>query len=173
LVPSFFEPGDIPHPLAAEDRWDIPPTGLSGDQKGKGHQKKFPSLRGESPFYLVLILPRNFPSSPPQPFGIPGIWTPEGYPFVSMSGLIYCFQAPPNSGSQNFNYKKTYSVVLLALVDANYNFLYVDVGGQGRLSDAGLFDRSDLNQVIESGRLGLPRDLKLPGMPDINKVEHH
>jgi hypothetical protein len=49
----------------------------------------------------------------------------------------------------------------------------VDVGGQGRLSDAGLFDRSDLNQVIESGRLGLPRDLKLPGMPDINKVEHH
>jgi hypothetical protein len=58
-----------------------------------------------------------------------------------------------------------YSVVLLALVDANYKFLCVDVGGQGRISDAGLFNRSDLKGIIDVGQLNLPSDLQLPGMP--------
>jgi hypothetical protein len=37
-------------------------------------------------------------------------------------------QAVHNSGSL-FNYKKAFSVVLLALVDANYKFVIIDVGG--------------------------------------------
>jgi len=79
----------------------------------------------------------------------------------------YCLlQAPPNSGSTNFSYKGTYSIVLMALVDANYKFLVVDVGGQGRMSDAGLFNRSSLNQLIEAGQLNLPPDLKLPGLAE-------
>lgn len=36
-------------------------------------------------------------------------------------------QAPPNSGSEFFNYKKSFFVVLLALVDAYYKFIIVDV----------------------------------------------
>lgn len=39
-----------------------------------------------------------------------------------------------NSGS-NFNYKKTFLMVLLALVDANYKFIVVDIGSYGKNSD--------------------------------------
>jgi hypothetical protein len=35
-------------------------------------------------------------------------------------------EAPANSGPVYFNYKKTFSVILLALVDANYNFIMID-----------------------------------------------
>ena len=34
-----------------------------------------------------------------------------------------------------FNYKHSFSLVLLAVVDAAYKFIYVDVGCNGRISD--------------------------------------
>jgi hypothetical protein len=62
---------------------------------------------------------------------------------------------------------------LLALVDANYKFLAIDVGGEGRMSDAGLFNRSNLNLLIESGQLDLPDDLRLPGMTEADSRVPH
>jgi hypothetical protein len=41
-------------------------------------------------------------------------------------------QAPPNSGSQIGNYKKTFSVALLAPVDAHYSSIAIDVGAYGK-----------------------------------------
>ncbi|CAB1351273.1 unnamed protein product, partial [Coregonus sp. 'balchen'] len=43
--------------------------------------------------------------------------------------------APPCSGSQFHNYKGTYSVVLLAVVDAIYCFRIIDGGAYGKGSD--------------------------------------
>ena len=40
-------------------------------------------------------------------------------------------QAPPNSGCLYYNYKGFYFIIMLALVDANYKFMYVDVGLKG------------------------------------------
>ena len=48
-------------------------------------------------------------------------------------------QAPPQSGSQYCYYKGYYSIIMLAVVDANYKFMYVDVGSYGADSDAGIF----------------------------------
>lgn len=72
-------------------------------------------------------------------------------------------QAPPNSGSLYFNYKKTFSIVLLALVDADYNFIAVDVGAYGKNSDGGIFANSNLGKALQQGTLSLPDNAALPG----------
>jgi len=71
-------------------------------------------------------------------------------------------EAPANSGSVYFNYKKTFSVILLALVDANYNFIMIDVGSFGRSSDGGIFSHSALGKRMENGSLNIPPDSCLP-----------
>ncbi|CAN7951238.1 unnamed protein product [Ixodes pacificus] len=63
---------------------------------------------------------------------------------------------PPNSGSVYFNYKKTSSIVLFALVDADSRFLYIDVGAPGSDGDGGIWRTTPLRNAIESGTAGLP-----------------
>ncbi len=40
----------------------------------------------------------------------------------ALDGKHIVIQAPPLSGSQYFNFKKTFLITLLALVDADYHF---------------------------------------------------
>uniref|UniRef100_A0A8C5MKT5 DDE Tnp4 domain-containing protein n=1 Tax=Leptobrachium leishanense TaxID=445787 RepID=A0A8C5MKT5_9ANUR len=47
--------------------------------------------------------------------------------------------------------------------DANYSFVYVDVGSYGKDSDSTLFRNSTLWNEIESGTLHIPRAAPLPG----------
>ena len=71
-------------------------------------------------------------------------------------------QAPHNSGFLFFNYKKTFSVVLLVLVDANYKFSIIDLGGYGKSSDGGLFTRSILGKSLEANTLNIPNSKPRP-----------
>ena len=83
----------------------------------------------------------------------------------ALDGKHVVLQAPINTGSEFFNYKSTFSVVLFALVDANYNFLYVNAGGQGRISDGGIFKNCSLYKKLVQNNLNFPEPEALDGMP--------
>lgn len=75
---------------------------------------------------------------------------------AAMDGKQIKIQAPPNSGSLYFNYKKYFSIVLLALVDANYKFIVVHVAELGKNSDGGIYSRSALAKRPEKNTLNIP-----------------
>lgn len=66
--------------------------------------------------------------------------------------------APFHSGTEYYNYKSFFSIVLFALVDANYNFMFVDSGCQGRISDGSVFQDTGLCRELECGTLNFPPD---------------
>jgi hypothetical protein len=49
----------------------------------------------------------------------------------------------------------------LALVDANYKFTIIDVGGCGKSSDGGLFTRLILGKSLEANMLNIPNSKSL------------
>ena len=69
---------------------------------------------------------------------------------------------PANSGSEFYNYKGFYSIVLLAIVNYDYEFLYVDVGCQGRISDGGVYRDSSFYSALQNNSLNLPDPAALP-----------
>jgi len=81
----------------------------------------------------------------------------------SLDGKHIRIRPPPKSGSVFFNYKKTFSIVLMALVDADYRFLYVDVGCNGRVSDGGVFQGCSLQRAFAAKSLGIPEPKAVPG----------
>lgn len=74
----------------------------------------------------------------------------------SLDGKHVVLSSPINSGSEFINYKGTFSIVMMALVDANYCFSYVDIGCQGRISDGGVFRNTSLFKKLEEGELNIP-----------------
>lgn len=51
----------------------------------------------------------------------------------------------------------------MALVDSDYRFIFADIGGQGRISDGGIFQNSLLWQKIDCNTIHLPSDTPLTG----------
>jgi len=79
-----------------------------------------------------------------------------------MDGKHVVLQAPMNSGSEFFNYKSNFNMILFAVVDADYNFIFADVRCQGRISDGGVFKNCKLWKKLATNSLSLPEESNLP-----------
>ena len=80
----------------------------------------------------------------------------------AIDGKHVLIQAPPRSGSVYFNYKKTFSIVLMAVCDSKYRFTLVDIGDSGSQSDGSVFANSFLGHAIENDTLNIPKLSPLP-----------
>ena len=78
----------------------------------------------------------------------------------------------PHSGTRFFNYKRSFSVVLMALVDYQYCFITVDVGAYGSSSDGGVFARSELGRTLVDNALNLPADKILQGAAELGPLPY-
>lgn len=78
----------------------------------------------------------------------------------ALDGKHVAVQAPPNSGSEFFNYKGHFSIVLMALCDANYSFTVVDIGSSGHYSDGAIFSNSCFANM---DNFNFPNSSTLPG----------
>ena len=75
---------------------------------------------------------------------------------AALDGKHVALKKPKNSGAQYHNYKGFFSIVMLALVDGQYKFRWVDVGTAGSCSDAQIFNTCHLKRKIDDGSIGFP-----------------
>ena len=57
---------------------------------------------------------------------------------------------PTGSGSFYWNYKDFSSLVLMSVANANYEFLYCDIGTNGRVSDGGVIENFTKSYCIKN-----------------------
>ena len=80
--------------------------------------------------------------------------------FPNCVGSVDCkhirYINPQAAGSNFFNYKKFFSVVLMAVADANLGFVAINVGAYGKEGDSTVFWDSSLGKKLYSNTLNLP-----------------
>jgi len=89
---------------------------------------------------------------------------------LAIDGKHIRIRSPSNTGSLFHNYKEYFSLVLWAMVDANYKFVAVDIGSFGKEGDNGIFLKSNMGKQILDGTFGFPEQCNLPGS---DKVAPH
>ena len=85
----------------------------------------------------------------------------------ALDGKHVRIRCPAKGGSLYYNYKGFHSIIMMALVDAEYKFMWIDVGTAGSHSDAQVFNHSELKNAIDDGIIGFPNAAPLPGDKDI------
>ncbi len=85
----------------------------------------------------------------------------------ALDGKHIQIQKPAGTGSRYYNYKQTFSIVLLGLVNSKHEFLMVDVGINGRISDGGVLHHCEFGKNFYDYKLNLPRPDRLPNSDKI------
>lgn len=81
----------------------------------------------------------------------------------ALDGKHIHYKVPKNTGSEYYNYKGSFSIVLMAVADAHYRFLYINVGAKGSTSDGGVFNSCSLYAALNNNTLQVPANRPLPG----------
>lgn len=91
-------------------------------------------------------------------------WTRLSYEFTKIWNLPNCvgaidgkhiaIQCPANSGSDYYNFKQFFSIVLMAVCDAKYRFPLIDIGAYGREGDKQVYSTSEISKSLEDGSMG-------------------
>ena len=96
--------------------------------------------------------------------------------FPHCLGAIYgkhlVMKAPDKSGSLFFNYKQTFSIVLLAVVNSTYRFVAIDVGAYGKSSDGDVLKNSEFGQRLSENNLHIPPAAPSSDAPDLGPVPY-
>ena len=108
-----------------------------------------------------LVMPDNEEDWKKVAYGFEKRWN---FPHAlgAIDGKHVRVRNPPRSGSRYFNYKKFYSIVMLAVADANYKFLYMEVGAVGSECDAGIYAQSKLAELMCDNKANFPAPQMLP-----------
>ena len=72
----------------------------------------------------------------------------------AIDGKHIAMKKPKKSGSHYYNYKGFFSLALLALVDTEYRFLWIDCGSSGSCSDRQIFNRTIRGRRSRMAALG-------------------
>ena len=81
--------------------------------------------------------------------------TPSGIsPVLVVPWMASIFLSRPHQNLDHPNYKRFFSMILLALADADYKFIRVSVAKYGQSSDGQVFNDSELRELVERGELG-------------------
>ncbi|XP_064468553.1 uncharacterized protein LOC135379852 [Ornithodoros turicata] len=113
------------------------------------------------------LMPIYLPNPTPEVWAQSALQFEERWAFPNCVGAVdgkhIVIEAPKHGVSMFYNYKGSHSIVLMAVADASYRFLYVDIGAYGSQSDGGIFKACTLGRDLEAGDLGLPPPRRLPG----------
>ncbi len=80
----------------------------------------------------------------------------------TIDGKHVAIRKPMNGGLYYYDYKNFHLIILMALVDDNYKFTWIEVGANGPSSDAQIFEDCGLKQAIEKHVIGFPPPDHLP-----------
>ena len=111
-----------------------------------------------------------------------GFWEKWDFPTIGAVDGKHCtIQVPPNTGSLYHNYKGTCSIILMAVYDDEYKYMFryifdrvdgrlwweykyifVDIGAYGHQNDAGIFETSEFGKRLENRQMNIPPSITLP-----------
>ncbi|XP_043483573.1 uncharacterized protein LOC122512032 [Leptopilina heterotoma] len=80
----------------------------------------------------------------------------------ALDGKEFAINKPPHSGSLYYNYKKFFSIKLLAICDAYCRFTWVDIGNYGSVSDLSAWRNTDFYKALLQDLIPLPPKRTLP-----------
>ena len=94
------------------------------------------------------------------------VWQRWDFPHCigTIDGKHVNIKAPNGSGSDFFNYKKFFSIVMMVVSDTRYHVILLDVGESGHNNDAGIFGRSDIGISLTENTLNIPDKMRVPGV---------